>query len=231
VHEHRPRTDRTRIVTDPSRDRIRLVLASASSGRLSRLRAAGLEPDVVVSGVPEDEVTGTPAEIAATLAARKARAVAGRIGPDEIAPGQRILVLGCDSLLELDGEVLGKPRDAADAVARWVAMRGRTGTLLTGHCLIDLGTAAEQSEVASTTVRFGSPDDDEIDAYVRSGEPLRVAGAFTVDGLGGWFLDGVDGDPSNVIGVSLPTLRGLLRGFGVRVPDLWPHPGGHSGPD
>ena len=211
---------------------VQLVLASASAGRLARLRAAGVEPEVIVSGVAEDDVSGCASEVASMLANRKARAVAAvvrrrsdvagggvRVGPERGGP--RTLVLGCDSVLEQDGAAHGKPTDAADAVERWRGMRGQVGTLFTGHCLIDPLTGQEESDVGLTVVRFGRPSDAEITAYVASGEPGRVAGAFTVDGLGGWFLDGIDGDPSNVIGVSLPLLRGLFQRFGVAIADLW----------
>ncbi len=137
-----------------------------------------------------------------------------------------ILVLGCDSVLELDGEVHGKPADAAEAVARWRAMRGSTGVLHTGHWLVDLrdpdagGTGGMVGGTASTVVHFADLDDAEVDAYVATGEPLRVAGAFTLDGLGGPYVAGIEGDPSNVIGVSLPLLRELVRELGVAWHDL-----------
>jgi septum formation protein len=131
------------------------------------------------------------------------------------------LVVGCDSVLELDGRALGKPKDAADATARWQAMRGRSGVLQTGHCVIDTATGRQVSRTASTTVRFGTPDDAEIAAYVASGEPLHVAGAFTLDGRSAPFVEGVDGDPGNVIGLSLPLLRRLLAELDVRITDLW----------
>ncbi|MEU6170919.1 nucleoside triphosphate pyrophosphatase [Streptantibioticus parmotrematis] len=192
-----------------------LVLASASPARLGLLRQAGLDPRVVVSGVDEEAISApTPAELARVLAEAKATAVAG--GLDDHA-----LVVGCDSVLDLDGRALGKPKDAADAVERWRAMRGRTGVLRTGHCVIDTATGKRVSETASTTVRFGTPDDAEIEAYVASGEPLYVAGAFTLDGRSAPFVEGVDGDPGNVIGLSLPLLRRLLAELGVRITDLW----------
>lgn len=192
----------------------RVVLASASPARLRTLRAAGLDPEVVVSGVPEDDVTGVPAHVALELARRKARAVAATVGPGA-------LVIGCDSVLDVDGHALGKPADPDDALARWRSMRGRSGVLVTGHCVIDTATGREVGDVAGTTVRFGAPDDEEVAAYVATGEPLAVAGAFTIDGLGGWFVDGVDGDPGTVVGLSLPLLRRLLGELDLRITDLW----------
>ena len=193
------------------------MLASASPARLGLLRQAGLDPKVVVSGVDEEAVSApTPELLALRLAEAKATVVAGQLERDGGA-----LVIGCDSVLELNGQALGKPRDAADAVTRWRSMRGRSGVLVTGHCVIDTATGARASRTASTTVRFGSPDDAEIDAYVASGEPLHVAGAFTLDGRSAPFIDGIDGDPGNVIGLSLPLLRQLLAELGVRITDLW----------
>ncbi|MFJ6384770.1 nucleoside triphosphate pyrophosphatase [Kitasatospora sp. NPDC092039] len=192
-----------------------LVLASASPARLGLLRQAGLDPRVVVSGVDEDAITAaTPAELALVLAEAKAEAVAAGLSDGE-------LVIGCDSVLELDGRALGKPADAAEALARWRSMRGRAGVLRTGHCVIDTATGRQSSATASTTVRFGTPDDAEIAAYVASGEPLHVAGAFTLDGRSAPFVDGIDGDPGNVIGLSLPLLRRLLADLDLRITDLW----------
>ncbi|MDI3423542.1 Maf family protein [Streptomyces luteolus] len=196
--------------------RRRLVLASQSPARLGLLRQAGLEPEVIVSGVDEDALSApTPAELARVLAEAKASAVAGR------AEAAGALVVGCDSVLELDGEALGKPADAEEATARWKSMRGRAGVLQTGHCVIDTATGRRTSATASTTVRFGEPSDAEIAAYVASGEPLYVAGAFTLDGRSAPFIDGIEGDHGNVIGLSLPLLRKLLAELGVGITELW----------
>jgi septum formation protein len=197
-----------------------LVLASASPARLRVLRDAGLDPEVQVSGVPEDGLDHlSPDKIAGILAERKAAAVADRLRGDE--QYARALVIGCDSVFDLDGLPLGKPDDAQDAVARWRQMRGQVGRLHTGHHVVDLAAGASVGEVATTVVRFASPDDAEIAAYVASGEPLSVAGAFTLDGRAGAFIDGIEGDPSNVIGLSVPLLRRLLAQLSVRITDLW----------
>jgi septum formation protein len=191
-----------------------IILASSSAARLGLLRGAGLEPKVIVSGVDEEAFTApTTAGLVAVLAEAKAKAVAARV--------QHGYVIGCDSLLDLDGQGLGKPGTAEVAKARWRAMSGRTGTLFTGHCVIDAATGRRAAEVAATTVRFGRPSPAEIEAYVGSGEPLNVAGAFTIDGRGGWFVDGIEGDHGTVLGLSLPLLRRLLATLGVAVTDLW----------
>ncbi|MFE9354069.1 nucleoside triphosphate pyrophosphatase [Streptomyces olivaceoviridis] len=196
--------------------RRRLVLASQSPARLALLRQAGLAPEVIVSGVDEDAVTApTPAELALALAEAKASVVAAR---PEV---QGALVIGCDSVLELDGQALGKPADAEEATARWKSMRGRAGVLQTGHCVWDTEAKRYVSATASTVVRFGEPSDEEIAAYVASGEPLHVAGAFTLDGRSAPFIEGIDGDHGNVIGISLPLLRRLLSELGVGITELW----------
>jgi septum formation protein len=203
----------------PDAAAVHLVLASASPARLSTLRAAGIEPTVVVSDVDEDlavaEATERygplePADIALLLARAKAEDVAS--GLDDGA-----VVVGCDSVLELDGEAHGKPADAAEAVSRWHRMRGRSGVLHTGHWLVDdRGPGgATLGATASTTVHFAKLSDAEIDAYVATGEPLSVAGAFTIDGLGGAFVTSVEGDHHNVVGLSLPLLRELLGDAGI----------------
>jgi septum formation protein len=191
-----------------------IILASGSPARLAVLRAAGLDPKVLVSGVDETLYTaGTTAELTGLLARAKATSVAQRAVAG--------IVIGCDSLLDLDGRALGKPASAAEATARWREMSGRTGTLVTGHCVIDAATGNLAEAVAATTVRFGTPSAEEIAAYVATGEPLAVAGAFTLDGRGGWFIDGIDGDHGNVLGISLPLLRRQLTRLGVGVATLW----------
>jgi septum formation protein len=191
----------------------RFVLASASPARLKLLCQAGFEPEVVVSGVDESTATGPPLDVALSLAVRKATAVAAGLSD--------ALVLGCDSVLELDGQALGKPEDATDAIVRWQKMRGRSGVLHTGHCLVDTSARRDSAKVASTVVHFAEVSDAEIEAYVGTGEPLRVAGAFTIDGLGGPFVDRLEGDPHNVVGLSLPLLRRMLAEIDVAVTHLW----------
>jgi len=199
---------------------VRLVLASQSPARLETLRRAGVTPEVVVSGVDEAAVTApTPGSLALELAHRKVSAVATRLP----SRGEREVLIGCDSVLELDGEPLGKPADAAEAVRRWQRMSGRSGILQTGHHVIVRepdGTVREQGRLGSTTVHFATVDQQEIEAYVATGEPLHVAGAFTIDGLGGPFVTGIEGDHHNVVGLSLPLLRELLVDLGVAWFDL-----------
>jgi len=204
---------------------VSLVLASQSPARLATLAAAGVTPRVVVSDVDEPAVLDAaragfggdldPADAVLVLAQAKAEEVSARLEDDAEAEASA-LVLGCDSMLELDGEVLGKPADAEDARRRWRAMRGRAAVLHTGHWLVDArdgedgGTGGTLGASSATTVHFADVDDEEIDAYVATGEPLHVAGAFTIDGLGGPYVDRIEGDHHGVVGLSLPLLRELL---------------------
>lgn len=225
----------------------RLLLASASPARRATLAAAGVDALVAVSGVDEDAVLAdgrrrfgdlAPADAVLVLAQAKAEAVSRALAAGDVVPAgatgpmtddelDDLLVLGCDSMLELDGEILGKPADADDARARWRSMRGRVGVLHTGHWLVDDrdpaagGTGGTLGATSSTQVHFADLSDDEVDAYVATGEPLAVAGAFTLDGLGGPFVTRIEGDHHGVVGLSLPLLRELLGEVGVRVPDLW----------
>jgi septum formation protein len=193
-----------------------LILASASPARRRLLEQAGFAPEVVVSGVDEDAVEiSDPEGIVLFLAEAKAGAVAGTSVADSA------LVLGCDSLLDVDGVAHGKPVDVEEALTRLRALRNRTAVLRTGHCLIDTATGSQAAAVTATVVHFGDYDDDELDAYAATGEPLAVAGAFTLDGYAAPFMRGIAGDHSNVIGLSLPTFRDLLGRLGVKVYELW----------
>jgi septum formation protein len=214
-----------------------LILGSASPARLATLQRAGVTPYVLVSDVDEGSVVAealsrfgelAPEDVALVLARAKCEAVT-RLLTDETCPQDApvgALVLGCDSVLELDGEVHGKPADNAEAISRWKRMRGTSGVLHTAHWLIDDrddndgGTGATMGAVASTTVHFAKVSDDEIAAYVATGEPLQVAGAFTIDGLGGPFVSGIEGDHHNVVGISLPLLREMLGEIHVSWFDL-----------
>ncbi|MBE1580324.1 Maf family protein [Amycolatopsis roodepoortensis] len=206
---------------------MRFVLASQSPARLGVLRSAGFDPSVVVSGVNEDAVAASltdpaPEELVRALAAAKAEAVFEALG----GHGDMVIV-GCDSMLSINGEMVGKPITPEAARERWAAMAGKTGELLTGHAIIRVEDGVKTKETSGTegtTVRFGTPSQEEIEAYIASGEPLQVAGGFTLDGLGGWFIEGIDGDFSSVIGISLPLTRRLLAEVGVSVIDLWTRP-------
>jgi septum formation protein len=205
----------------------RVVLASASPGRRRVLRQAGIDPLVIVSGVDEDVVVAgldpdaTPGHVTTALAAAKADAVARILDP---AVAADCVVIGCDSMLYRDGELLGKPADADAAREGWRQMAGRSGQLYTGHCVIrlhDNTITYRTADATCTTVNFGVPSSADLDAYIADGEPLAVAGGFTLDGLGGWFIDGVDGDPSAVIGIGLPLTRRLLEHAGLSISALW----------
>jgi septum formation protein len=174
----------------------------------------------MISGVDEDsEAVADVRTLTARLAQLKAEAVGAGI---DHGPGTTV-VIGCDSMLELDGMGYGKPGTPAEAVRRWQRMRGRSGLLHTGHHVMVYqgGAMATRSAVASTLVHFAELTDDEIDAYVASAEPLQVAGGFTVDGLGGPFITRVEGDHHNVVGLSLPLLRTILNDLGISWPSLW----------
>ncbi|GAB3669381.1 Maf family protein [Actinocorallia lasiicapitis] len=191
-----------------------LILASGSKTRLAMLRQAGLAPEVIVSGVDEDAITApSTGALVLDLARAKARAVAVSV-PDA-------LVLGCDSLLDFEGQAQGKPESPQEARGWWRARRGKTGYLHTGHCVIDTATGREAAAASVTAVRFGEPTDAEIDAYLATPEPAQVAGAFTIDGPGGFFVEALEGDHGTVLGLSLPLLRRLLADLDVPVTDLW----------
>jgi septum formation protein len=205
----------------------RVVLASASPGRRKVLRQAGIDPLVIVSGIDEDAVIAhldpdaTPGDVTTALAAAKAEAVTHDLDP---AIAADCVVVGCDSMLYRDGELLGKPSSADAAREGWRQMAGRSGQLYTGHCVIrlrDNTITYRAADATCTTVNFGIPSPNDLEAYVNSGEPTAVAGGFTLDGLGGWFIDGVDGDPSAVIGIGLPLTRRLLEGTGLSISALW----------
>jgi septum formation protein len=202
----------------------RVVLASQSPGRLFVLRNAGVEPEVHVSDVDEEAIEAgmpgaTPGELCLALARAKAEAVAQDYARDAAA-----VVIGCDSVFDVDGRAFSKPDSPEQAWERWGLMMGRAGTLRTGHWLIRPATGDAVGAVASTVVRMGNPTQEELAAYLATGEPLRVAGGFTLDALGGAFVDGIEGDPSNVVGLSLPTVRRLLLDLGVVWTDLWSRP-------
>lgn len=191
------------------------ILASASPARLAVLRGAGLKPDVFVTGAPEDDVDSQdPAEVVTTLARRKAENAAARLPADA-------LILGCDSVLAFDGEIWGKPVDVDQVLERWQRLRGREGVLWTGHCLIDTATNESVDEASSTVVRFGNPDLHELEALVETGEPLAVAGGFTIDGYASAFVDGISGDHGTVLGLSMPVLRRLLISINEDLTAQW----------
>ncbi len=205
-----------------------VVLASASPARLSVLQAAGIDPHVEIADLDEQALLdsmpdATPGEKVTMLAGAKATTVARRIAgthPDAI-------VIGCDSMLHLHDELVGKPHDGAEVRRRWRGMAGEVGELVTGHAVLrtidgEIDRVAEGH--IGTSVRFARPTAEELDAYIATGEPQAVAGAFTLDGRGAWFVDGIIGDPSNVIGISLPLTRRLLAEVGVLVTELWRPP-------
>lgn len=203
------------------------MLGSASAGRLKVLRQAGIDPLVLVSGVDEDRLIAdlgpkaSPGDVVCALARAKAEQVASELDGSVAAD---CVVIGCDSMLYLDDQLCGKPQSIAAARELWQLMAGRSGRLYTGHCvirLLDNETVHAQAQTSITTVHFGTPAADDLEAYLADGESLRVAGGFTLDGLGGWFIDGVDGDPSAVVGIGLPLTRSLLRRAGLSIAALW----------
>ena len=206
---------------------MRLLLASTSPARLTVLRGGGIEPIVIAPNADEEELTAvalaeglieTTQEMVAFLARAKADSVLER--PEAIG----CLILGCDSSLEFEGESLGKPHDPEVAIERWRRLRGKSGVLHSGHYLIDNRDPANRRSAGATSsakVFFENLSDQEIEDYVATGEPLKVAGAFTIDGRGGAFLSGIEGDPHTVIGLSLPTLRKLTGELGLHYPDFW----------
>ena len=206
----------------------KLVLASTSPARLRLLRDAGIDPIVIAPGVDEEKVAelamqegliSNTADLVLLLARAKAEAVLDN--PE----AQGALIIGCDSALDLDGEALGKPHEPEVAIERWKAMRGRSGRLYSGHWLIDNRVESPmpyaKGHASNTTVHFAELSDSEILAYVGTGEPLKVAGAFTIDGLGGAFIKAIEGDAHTVIGLSLSTLRELCMNLDVEYPSLW----------
>jgi septum formation protein len=208
----------------PPESKVRFILASASPARFETLRRAGIVPEIVISNFDESLVTGLPpVELVQALANNKANLVWQGLKHEALARGElpgETLVLGCDSLLELDGDAMGKPSSYEDSIARWQRMRGRKGILHTGHCLIDCVAERIVAATVSTTVEFGDVTDEEIEVYCSSGEPSNVAGAFTIDGFGGWFIDGISGDHHNVVGLSLPVLRRMLTELNFTLWDL-----------
>lgn len=205
---------------------MRLLLASSSPARAATLRSAGIEPLLQAAELDEDALLRDAAAERGTLSVTDAVLMLARAKADAVAGTHAArcadIVVGCDSLLDLDGDPMGKPGTADRARARWLRMRGRTGVLRSGHW-VRLRDGRSAGAVSSTTVRFADVSSEEIDAYVATGEPLQVAGAFTIDGLGGAFITGVDGDPHGVVGISLPLLRQMLTDLGIRWTDLW-HP-------
>ncbi|WP_084648492.1 Maf family protein [Acidipropionibacterium thoenii] len=197
----------------------RFVLASRSPARLATLRSAGIDPEVRVSGADETRRPGEPAtELTARLARLKADSVVGALeitGPT--------IVVACDSVLDLDGRVLGKPHTAETAMQWWYRLRGRSGVMVTGHHILLIGGSGSQqaTRVGQTTVTFADLTDREVRSYAETGEPQRVAGAFTLDGFGGAFITRIDGDPHNVSGISLPLVRQMLLDLGVAWDSLW----------
>lgn len=209
----------------------RIVLASSSPSRLMVLRSAGVEPVVSPPEVDEDAILDELAArgadagtVVKQLAEAKAAAVAGTMAGDARTGAGVTVVIACDSMLLMGGELSGKPHTVDETVRRWKSQRGREAELVTGHSITAMrpgGEVRTATEAVSTVVRFGEPSDADIVAYAESGEPLGCAGAFTLEALGGWFIDGIDGDPSSVLGLSLPLIRRTLAEWGLDVSAFW----------
>lgn len=206
-------------------DSPRLVLASSSPARLNSLRAAGLNPEVIAPTVDESSITESdPAELTRTLARLKGEEVLTRVLAESHDFTRPLVLLACDSMLEIEGRVHGKPGTAEAAVVRWYRMRRRQGLFFTGHYAAVVTAPSHvrsQVRVATTTVTFADLTDAEIAAYAATGEPQRVAGAFTIDGFGGAFVTSIQGDPHNVVGLSLPLVRQMLIDMGIGWHQLW----------
>ena len=203
---------------------MRLVLASSSPARLETLTGAGVHPTVVVSDVDESLVdTDDIHELVGELSRRKAEAVA-----TQVLPADGVVIVGCDTMLEIDGMPYGKPGTQENAVELWRRLSGSTGLLVTGHHVIvsSDGQVHSTNRNAETLVHFADLSEEEIQAYAATGEPEGVAGGFTIDGFGGPFITGIEGDPHNVVGISLPLLRMMLADLGVTWHDLWNDDGG-----
>ena len=195
---------------------VQIILASASPSRLRLLESVGITPSILVSGVDEDASefeSLSPAELVIALAILKAHTVKDK------APVNS-LIIGCDSTFEFEGKSLGKPVTKTKAIERCKQLSGKTGYLHTGHCLIDLRQGIELSERSTAMVQFDQMTDDEIIDYVDSDEPLNVAGGFTLDGLSAPFITKIEGDPSGIIGLSLPLLRKMIISLGYSWPEL-----------
>ncbi len=196
----------------------RVILASASPSRKRLLESVNIDFDVLVSGVDEEnpEITRlTPSEMVIALAIMKAHTV-----KNTFDCGGNSLIIGCDSTFEFDGQSLGKPVTPTNAIARARLLSGKSGLLHTGHCVIDTAQGIEVSDISTSKVHFAKMSDEEIERYVDSGEPLEVAGGFTLDGLSAPFISHIEGDPSGIIGLSLPTLRKIVINLGLKWSDL-----------
>jgi len=196
----------------------RVILASASPSRKRLLESVNINFDVLVSGVDEEnpEITRlAPSEMVIALAIMKAHTV-----KNTFDCGRNSLIIGCDSTFEFDGQSLGKPVTPTNAIARARLLSGKSGLLHTGHCVIDTAQGIEVSDISTSKVHFAKMSDEEIERYVDSGEPLEVAGGFTLDGLSAPFISHIEGDPSGIIGLSLPTLRKIVINLGLKWSDL-----------